>query len=215
MDHMTERAQPRLVLAPAPGVPEIRLHQASDQVGLWDGGYRSDTPPPFWAFAWPGGSALARWLLDHPGEVRGRRVVDAGAGGGLASIAAAKAGAASVTAIDPDPEAVAAIARNAAENQVNLDVVRGDAFDGTLVTAPGDLLVAGDMFYTRAMADKVMPVLRRAGARVLVGDPGRGFLPARRFAALASYDVPTRTVVEGTEIRQTTVWELITTGERQ
>jgi predicted nicotinamide N-methyase len=144
-------------------------------------------------------------------------VVDAGAGGGLASIAAAKAGAASVTAVDPDPEAVAAIARNAAENQVNLNVVRGDAFDGTLSVDAGDLLIAGDMFYTGAMADRVMPVLRRAeraGARVLVGDPGRGFLPEARFASRARYDVPTRTVVEGAAIRQTTVWELITTGEK-
>jgi predicted nicotinamide N-methyase len=198
-----------------PAVPEIRLRLAGPGAGLFDAGYRSDEPPPFWAFAWPGGQALARYLLDHAAEVAGRRVHDLGCGAGLAAIAAARAGAAAVRAIDSDPDAVAAALDNAAHNGVRIEGVRGELLE----CGPGDVVLAGDMFYTARVANQLMPVLRRAstaGARVLVGDAGRGFLPAGRFRALAEYDVPVSTVVEGQPIRHTTVWELIarTTGDR-
>jgi predicted nicotinamide N-methyase len=199
-------------LVPVPAVPELRLHQAAEATGLWDrtgGGYRSDQPPPFWAFAWPGGQALARYVLDNPDTVAGRRVLDLASGSGVVAIAAATAGAAHVLAADIDPAAVAAITRNARANGVSVavtsdDVLGADARGATVV-------LAGDAFYSRTMADRVLGFLRRArngGARVLVGDPDRDFLPRRLFTALTSYDVPVRPALEDTGVKRTTIWEL-------
>jgi predicted nicotinamide N-methyase len=199
-------------LAPVPAVPEIRLWQAPESTGLWDlagGGYRSDQPPPFWAFAWAGGQALARYVLDRPETVAGRRVLDLAAGSGIVAIAAAKAGAAHVVAADIDPAAVIAIRRNAEANEVRVDASGEDLLDGDAGDA--EVVLAGDAFYSRAMADRVLAFLRRArraGAGVFVGDPDRDFLPRRLFTARASYDVPVRPALEDTGIKPTTIWEL-------
>lgn len=199
-------------LAPVAFVPEIRLHQASESVGLWattDGEYRSDQPPPFWAFAWPGGQALARHVLDHPALVAGRDVLDLAAGSGIVAIAAALAGAARVRATEVDPDAVDAISRNAAANGVAVTAMLGDILDRDADGA--DVVLAGDVFYSQPMADRVMPFLRRAaraGATVVVGDPGRGYFPHTRFRMLHSYEVPTRPALEDRRLMRTNAWEL-------
>jgi predicted nicotinamide N-methyase len=197
---------------PVPLVPEILIFQASPDAGLWDassGEYYSDQPPPFWAFTWAGGQALARYILDHPDEVAGRDVLDLGAGSGLIAIAAAKAGARHVSACDPDRDAIAATGRNAEANGVTVEGLADDVLGGV---ASSDVVLAGDLFYGPTMANRVMRFLRRsqveAGARVLVGDPGRGFLLVDRFDELASYDVPVRSVVEDVTTMRTTVWQL-------
>ena len=199
-------------LAEVPFVPEIRLHQAGEPIGLWElteGEYHSEQPPPFWAFAWAGGQALARYLLDNPTAVTGRQVLDIASGSGLVAIAAARAGAARVRAVDIDPVAVAAIGLNAVANGVAVEAVRADLLDGD--AAGFDLVLAGDAFYSQAMSDRMTGVLRRAarrGARVLAGDPERKFLRRELFTALVDYQVPVPTVLEGVRVRRTTIWEL-------
>jgi len=199
-------------LMPVPAVPRLVLHQAAETAGLWDrtgGGYRSDQPPPFWAFAGPGGRALALSLIDHPEPAAGRRVLDLASGSGVVAIAAATAGAAHVLAADTDPDAVAAITRNARANAVEVTATPADLLGGDAGDA--ELVLAGDAFYSRAMADRVLAFLRRAragGARVLVGDPDRDYLPKRLFTALPGYDVPVRPALEDTAVKRTTVWEL-------
>jgi predicted nicotinamide N-methyase len=179
-------------------------------------------PPPFWAFPWAGGQALARYLLDQPDCVRGRVVLDLASGSGLVAIAAAAAGAASVTPSDTDPLAVAAITLNAGVNRVRLEPTVGD-----LLSAPepgpgepdhkagapvrADVVLAGDAFYDRDMAALMLPFLERAsqaGALVLVGDPGRAYLPRERFAQVATYDVPVERVIEDADVKPSTVWRL-------
>jgi predicted nicotinamide N-methyase len=199
-------------LAPVALVPEIVLHQADDPIGLWElneGEYRSEQPPPFWAFAWAGGQALARYVLDHPEVVRGRRVLDLAAGSGLVAIAAARAGAAHVRAVEIDPLAIAAIELNAGVNGVDIDTQLGDILAGD--AADAEVVLAGDVFYSRAMADRMLAFLRRArraGARVLVGDPERAFLPRAQFTALATVTVPVTQALESADVKSTTVWEL-------
>ncbi|MEH0841971.1 50S ribosomal protein L11 methyltransferase [Micromonospora sp. CPCC 205711] len=200
-------------LAPVPFVPEVRLHQADEPIGLWElteGEFRSAQPPPFWAFAWAGGQSLARYVTDHPELVAGRRVLDLAAGSGLVAIAAAKAGAASVRAVEVDDRAVAAVALNADANGVRVDAELGDILDGDAGGA--DVVLAGDVFYSEAMAKRMLRFLLRAarteGARVLVGDPGRAFLPRERFRELAAYDVPVPEALESVRVKRTTVWEL-------
>jgi predicted nicotinamide N-methyase len=199
-------------LAPVPFVPEVRLHQADEPIGLWElteGEFRSEQPPPFWAFAWAGGQGLARYVLDHRPSVAGQRVLDLASGSGLVAIAAALAGAASVRSVEVDPLAVAAVSLNAASNGVSVQAVLADVLDGS--TGDASVVLAGDVFYTKAMADRVMRFLRRArrgGARVLVGDPGRAFLPRASFRPLAEYDVPVPEALESTRVKHTTVWEL-------
>ncbi|MEV1286378.1 50S ribosomal protein L11 methyltransferase [Micromonospora sp. NPDC049679] len=199
-------------LAPAAHVPEIQLHQADEPIGLWElteGEFRSEQPPPFWAFAWAGGQALARYVLDHPEFVAGRRVLDLAAGSGLVAIAAAKAGAAQVRAVDVDPIALAAVALNADANGVTVTGSVGDILDGDADGA--EVVLAGDVFYSQAMANRVLRFLLRAaksGARVIVGDPDRAFLPRERFRMLTAYDVPVPFALESVEVKHTTVWEL-------
>lgn len=184
----------RLRLVEAPLVPEIRLHLAEDAIVWWarmeaqTGGVLT---APFWATAWPGGQALARYLLDHPGTVAGARVLDVASGSGLVAIAAVLAGAAAVTANDIDPYALAAITLNARANGVAVSTHPGDLLDGD--GGDADVVLAGDAFYSRAIAERMWPFLRRAaahGARVLVGDPGRGHLPGNRLTTVASYPAP-------------------------
>ena len=199
-------------LAPVPFVPEVLLHQADEPIGLWElteGEYHSDQPPPFWAFAWAGGQALARHLLDHPETVRGRAVLDLAAGSGLVGIAALAAGAARVRAVEVDPTAIGAIEANAAANGVAIETELGDILTGDHRGA--GVVLAGDVFYSKAMSDRMLAFLRRAarnGARVLVGDPERAFLPRRFFTAVARYDVPVPFALESTTVKPTTVWEL-------
>ena len=199
-------------LAPVELIPELQLHQAPSQVGLWElggGAFHSDQPPPFWAFAWPGGVALARHVLDQPDTVRGGRVLDLAAGSGIVAIAAARAGAATVLASEVDPDAVAAIGVNAAANNVAVTAALADVLD---TAGTGfDTVLVGDGFYQQAMARRMLAFLRRAaadGARVLVGDPDRAFLPQRLFDRLADYDVPVRKALEDTDRQLTTVWQL-------
>jgi predicted nicotinamide N-methyase len=199
--------------AAPPYVPEIRLHLADEPIELWErteqerGG---QLPPPFWAFAWAGGQALARYLLDHPDLVSGRTVFDLAAGSGLVAIAAAMAGAAEVTANEIDPYAAVAVALNASTNGVAVAVAFGDRLDGDAQGA--EVVLAGDVFYSRPMTERVLPFLLRArarGARVLVGDPGRAYLPHDHFTAVATYEVPVTHALESAEVKVTTVWALL------
>ena len=203
-------------LSSVPLVPEIRLHQADEPMGLWQrtelATGRTGLDPPFWAFAWAGGQALARYLLDHPEAVRGRRAIDIASGSGLVAIAAAKAGATAVTAYDIDPLAAAAIAANAGINSVAVRAVCADVLNEESPPPPGtDLVLVADAFYERDLANRVMRFLERGrahGAAVLVGDFGRAYLPRKRLAPLAAYDVPGLIALEGTDIKRTTVWAL-------
>jgi predicted nicotinamide N-methyase len=200
-------------LAAPPLVPELALWLSHDEpTSVWErlelANGRDDLPPPFWAYPWAGGIALARYLLDHRDEVAGRAVLDLGSGSGLVAIAAARAGAAAVTASDIDPMAVTAIGLNAAANDAAIIVATADLLAGAEFGHP-DLVLVGDAFYERRMAHRVLSFLdraRAAGARVLIGDPGRTYLPPD-LRALASYPVPAWAGLEDTEVKQTTVWE--------
>ena len=201
-------------LGPVPLVPEIRLHLAGDPISLWqrteeDSG-RTGLDPPFWAFAWAAGQALARYLLDHADIVRSRDVIDIASGSGLVAIAAAMAGAAAVTAYDIDPLATAAIEVNAAANAVTVRAVCADVLDDLPPPGTGLVLVA-DAFYQRDLATRVMRFASRAqarGATVLAADFGRAYLPRDRLTPLAAYDVPGQRVTEDTDAKHTTIWTL-------
>jgi predicted nicotinamide N-methyase len=203
-------------LRPVPLVPEIRLYQGVDPVSLWQrtelAAGRTGLDPPFWAFAWAGGQALARYLLDHPEAVRGRHAIDVASGSGLVAIAAAKAGASAVTAYDIDPLAAAAIEVNADANGVTVLAVCADILDENGPPDPGpDLVLVADAFYERDLAGKVMRFLERGhgrGAAVLAGDFGRAYLPRDRLRPLASYDVPGLGVLEDSDTKRTTIWAL-------
>jgi len=202
-------ASTRLVSPPC--VPEVRLHLAGEPFQLWRETERRFGPGlPFWAFAWTGGQALARYVLDHPGVVAGRRVLDLGSGGGLVAIAAALAGAAAVVASEVDPLATVAIDLNARANGIALAGVVGDVFDADAIDAvDADLVLAGDVFYERAMAERAARCLERArsrGATALVGDPGRAYLPRDRFEPVATYDVPASGPLEDADVKPATVW---------
>ena len=205
-------------LGPVPQVAEIRLHVAGDVIGLWqraEDEFTADQPPPFWAFAWPGGQALARYVLDHPGLVAGRSVLDLGSGSGLVAIAAAKAGAATVVASEVDPFAVAAIGLNARANGVTAPAVVGDVLDGD--GAGADVVLAGDVWYSRPLAERVLGFLDRAvarGASVLAGDIGRAFLPRDRFRVLDASDIPVMAGLEDSGVKRTMVLEPIPEAPR-
>lgn len=211
------RAQTRPLSVPL--VPEITLHLADEATALWQATEselgRIGLPPPFWAFAWAGGQALARYVLDHPESVRGRRVLDLGAGSGLVAIAAAQAGATEIVAADIDPFAAAAMALNAAQNSVTLSPWIGDVTRiGQDETAPAGtfgVILAGDICYERGMAARLIPWLQRqarTGTRVILGDPGRAYLPSVGLTELAVYDVPVTRDLEDREIKRTRVWRM-------
>lgn len=196
-----------------PLVPEIRLHLADEVTPIWQASEASldasGVEPPFWAFAWPGGVALARTLLDEPRIATGRHVLDIGAGCGIAAIAAARVGAQRVRAAEIDPLARAAIALNAALNKVIVDIEREDLLGGPPPEA--DLIVAGDVFYERGLAGKILPWLDRArtgGSEVLIADPGRAYLPRDRLEPLARHDVATTRELEDRELLETVVYRL-------
>jgi predicted nicotinamide N-methyase len=197
-------------LRPVPHAPEIRLHVADEATALWQKTEEElgalGLPPPFWAFAWAGGQALARYLLDRPGLVAGKRVLDVASGSGLVAIAAARAGATAVDAADIDGFAVAAIALNADANGVTVTARLQD-----LVGADEgwDAIVAGDICYERDTAARIidwLSSLSRRGALVLIGDPGRSYLPKDRLEALATYEVPVTRALEDAEIKRSSVW---------
>jgi predicted nicotinamide N-methyase len=203
------RSQTRL--RPVPVAPDIRLHLADEAVELWQKTEEElgeiGLPPPFWAFAWAGGQALARFVLDRPDVVRGRRVLDFASGSGLVAIAAARAGAAEVTASDLDAFAAAAITLNALANGAAVTPVRGD-----LVGCDHDwqTVLAGDICYERDTAERVIDWLQdlsRRGATVLIGDPGRSYLPKDRLVPLAVYEVPVTRALEDADIKRTSVWQ--------
>jgi len=199
-------------LRPVPFVPEISLLQADDIWALWEQTERelgqSELPPPFWAFAWPGGCALARYLLDHPDVLADRSALDIGSGSGLVAIAAAKAGATAVLAIEPDPLARAAIALNAAANDVPPPRCVDAAGEAEFAA---DVVLAGDVWYEREMAETVMTYLDQAavsGATILAGDIGRRYFPRDRFDCLASYELEASFDLEGKPVLTASVWRL-------
>ncbi len=188
-------------------LPELRLSLADSLYEVWESQARAGEPPPplpYWSVPWIGGQALARHLLDHPELVRGQRVLDVGVGSGLVAIAAALAGAATVHATDIDPRALEVARDNAALNGVHLTLERRDVLDDTL---DADVVLVGDLFYERPLAERVLPFLQRHRV-ALVGDPRRTYFPRERFTELARYDVPTTTEVEGHALRPTWVYRL-------
>lgn len=197
-------------LHPVPHAPEILLHVADEATALWA---RTEEelgavglPPPFWAFAWAGGQALARYVLDRPETVRSRTVLDFASGSGLVAIAAARAGAGRVEASDIDAFAIAAIRLNAGANGVAVEPVAEDLIGAD---RGWDTVLAGDICYERDLAARVvawLEALARRGARVLVGDPGRSYLPRERLEALATYEVPVTRTLEDADIKRTSVW---------
>ena len=200
------------VIARAPLVPEIALHLATEITPIWQATEawlaEQNIEPPFWAFAWPGGQALARAVLDDPKLVAGKRVLDFAAGCGIAAIAAAQAGAALVEAAEIDPLALAAVRLNAALNGVSVATPPGD-----VVGAPcrWDTVFAGDVCYEAPMTAHILPWLRSlvaAGAEVLIADPGRAYLPKAGLAPIARYSVPTTRELEDRESREVTIHRL-------
>jgi predicted nicotinamide N-methyase len=199
-------------LRPVPHAPEISLHVADEATPLWMKTEEQlgeiGLPPPFWAFAWAGGQALARYILDNPGIFAGLRVLDFASGSGLVAIAAARAGAAEVMACDIDAFAIEAIVLNAAANGVipisatAEDVIGRD--DGW------DVILAGDICYEKGTAERViawLESLAARGAAVLIGDPGRSYLPTAKLAELATYQVPTTRELEDFAIKKSSVWQ--------
>lgn len=205
------RANTRVLTPPL--VPEIRLHLAEESVPIWQKSEEElgemNVPPPYWAFAWAGGQALARYILDNPALFTGQRVLDLGAGSGLTAIAAMKAGAAHVLAADIDTVALAATAINAIENEVRVDTTADD-----LLTAPPgdfDVILVGDLFYERQLAASVIAFIDAAakgGALVLIGDPQRNYFPKGRFTLAAEYQVAVTRDLEDALIKKTAVWRV-------
>ncbi|AYD02816.1 methyltransferase [Neorhizobium sp. NCHU2750] len=196
-----------------PHVPEIVLHLATEAHDLWlkteEDLEAIGLPPPFWAFAWAGGQGLARYILDHPEAIVGKRVLDFASGSGLVAIAAKMAGAAHVLAADIDPWTQTAVMLNAAENDVDIGFT-GENQIGRAVEA--DVVLAGDVFYDRDFAAALVPWfagLADAGKLVLVGDPGRSYLPKERLDRLAVYEVPVTRALEDSEVKKTTVWRFL------
>jgi predicted nicotinamide N-methyase len=204
-------------LRPPPLVPEVSLLLADQVMNLWSetealaaanaSGLRS-LPPPYWAFAWPGGQALSRYILDNPQDVRGRTVLDFGSGSGLVAIAAAKAGASCVVAAEIDPLALAAIDLNSRANDVFVEPIGIDVIGSN---PRWNTVLAGDMCYERPVAARLVPWLRqlvKSGVRVLLGDPGRNYFPAGGIVKLATFAVPTTLDLEDREVRETSVYRL-------
>jgi predicted nicotinamide N-methyase len=196
-----------------PHTPELRLHLADEITPIWRMTEAAlgemGLAPPFWAFAWAGGQALARWLIDHPDEVAGKRVVDFATGSGIVAIAAMRAGAAHALGADIDDFCAAAVALNAAANGVSIDFTSRDLLDATPPAV--DVILAADICYEAPLAERVMAWLaaaRTSGARVLIGDPGRTYFPKTGLVKLAEYRVPTTRELEDMEVKRTGVWEL-------
>ncbi|MDB5423467.1 MAG: Nicotinamide N-methylase [Phenylobacterium sp.] len=197
-----------------PHTPELTLHLADEITPIWklteEALERIGLPPPFWAFAWAGGQALARYVLDNPQVVAGRRVIDFASGSGIVGIAAMKAGARDVLAADIDVYCEAALALNAAANSVCVAYSAADLLEAP-APAWAQVILAGDICYEKPMTERVMAWLgaaRRAGATVLIGDPGRSYFPASGLSKLAEYQVETTRELEDFAVKQTSVWTL-------
>ena len=198
-------------LLPVPLVPEIKLYLAHESVPLWqkteDELGEMGLPPPFWAFAWAGGQALARYVLDHPEIIKGKHVLDLASGSGLVGIAAMKAGAACVLAADIDAFALAAIAINAEANGCEITSTGADLLN----SAPQnfDVILVGDLFYEQQTAARCMTFLQQSSADILIGDPGRSYLPKELLMSVAQYQVPVSRDLEDSEIKKTSVWRFL------
>ena len=200
-----------------PLVPEISLLLADEVMNLWgetevlaaaNASGLGSLPPPYWAFAWPGGQAIARYILDNPDDVRGRTVLDFGSGSGLVAIAAAKAGASCVIAAEIDPLALAAIDMNSRANDVFVEPIGIDVIGSN---PRWNTVLAGDMCYERPVAGRLVPWLRqlvKSGVRVLLGDPGRNYFPAGGVTKVATFAVPTPLDLEDRAVRETSVYRL-------
>src|SRR5512140_1219934 len=202
-------------LRPVPDLEEVRLHLADEVMPLMRAAQVETGDPdaalPYWAFAWAGGLAIARYLRENPGSVAGRRVFDLASGSGLCAIAAMRAGAAEATGADIDAFAIAAIEVNARANGRRVTAIRRDVLDDGPPDA--DVILAGDCWYEARLAERVLPWLQRArerGLNVLVGDPGRRYLPAADLVELARYDVRTTTELEDLELKQGRVYAMRT-----
>jgi len=200
------------VMSP-PLVPEIKLHLAHEAVPLWQKTEEElgemGLAPPFWAFAWAGGQALARYVLDHSDRVENLRVVDLATGSGLVAIAAVQAGSSSIVATDIDEFATTAAEMNAGLNQVKLEIKLADVLHQPPL--PADVILVGDLFYEKTLAIRCLTWLRQAqehGAKVFIGDPGRSYLPTDQLEKLAEYNVPVTRDLEDAEIKKTSVWQL-------
>jgi predicted nicotinamide N-methyase len=200
-------------LRPVPGLEELRLQLADEALVIWHEAQVAtgdpDAPMTYWAFAWGGGLAIGRYLREHPEAVAGKRVFDFASGSGLCAIAAMRAGAASAVAADIDPFSASAIDLNARANRCRVTVVRRDVLDDDPPDA--DVILAGDCYYEAGLAERVLPWLLRArdaGIDVLVGDPGRRYLPTEKLVELAAYDVRTTTELEDLERKQGRVYRL-------
>ena len=196
-----------------PLVPEIILQLADESVPIWKKTEEElgkiNVPPPYWAFAWAGGQALARYILDNPELTRGKCILDLGTGSGLTAIAAKKAGARDVIAADIDHLALAAVLLNAAANNVVVEITDEDLL--TKPPVPINVVLVGDLFYERQLADRVLAFIEaagRLGAIILIGDPQRNYFPRGRFSAIAEYQVPVTRELEDSEIKKTAVWRL-------
>ena len=193
-----------------PHVPEVRLHLADEAHDLWHKTEeeldQSGLPPPFWAFAWAGGQGLARFVLDNPGTVRGKRVIDFASGSGLVGIAAIMAGASEATCADIDPYAFEAAQLNASLNNMSVSPVCRNLIGGM---PEADVILAGDVFYDRQFAAELTPwfeALAARGVDIVVGDPGRAYLPKQRLEQLAVYEVPVTRALEDADVKRTHVW---------
>jgi predicted nicotinamide N-methyase len=202
-------ANTRLLTPPL--VPEIKLHLAEEAVPIWQKTEEElgemNVPPPYWAFAWAGGQALARYILDTPALVAGKQVVDLGSGSGLTAIAARLAGASHVLAADIDVFAVAAIQLNAAVNGVTVEATSQDLLAGS--PAPCGVVLIGDLFYERQLAGRVLKYIdqvKSQGASIFIGDPQRNYFPRGRFERQADYRVPVTRELEDAEIKHSAVW---------
>ena len=217
MQQIIQTSEQKFILAetssrPVTGLPDITLHIADESLPLWQKteNYLGKTgmPPPFWAFAWPGGIALSRFILDNPEWVQGRYVLDFACGTGLVGIAAKKAGAARVLSCDIDPLAIAATEINAHANAVYLETLCGDIIgldDGW------DTVLVADICYERDTAARVMDwlqIIQKRGTDILIGDPGRTYLPKEKLIKIASYDIPVNLDLENSEIKNTGIWNL-------
>lgn len=201
-------------LLPSPLVPEIRLHLATEAVTLWqmteEALEEAGLPPPYWAFAWAGGQALARYVLDNPESVAGKRVIDFAAGSGLVAVAAARAGAAHVAANDIDAFSHASMALNAEANDLPIEILTEDIIGDPLEGF--DIILAADICYEQPTSGRVEAWFRElaaSGRPVLMGDPGRNFRPSERMEKLAHYAVPTTRELEDNDVRSTDVWRIL------
>jgi predicted nicotinamide N-methyase len=197
-------------------VPEFRLWLATEYVPIWQATEawleEQNVDPPYWAFCWPGGQAIARFLLDNPDHVRGKTVLDFAAGSGVSSMAAARAGAASVIANDIDALSLVAARLNAVENALTVGTSAEDWLAGPEAMPPADVVIAGDVCYEREMSVRALAWLRghaNAGRLVLLGDPGRNYFSAQGLEELARYDIPTSLQLENRGMRETVVWRVL------